>query len=98
MNFGTDGLTLRLRKASQRLPNRLCIRVDIEGMLSEFPGNSWHIGRLPGEYLPALMEELDERAFLCFSEALRHVDSLALICRINLICLCLLSWTKFFGY
>src|SRR3954470_5140166 len=66
-------------------------------MLSEFPGNSWHIGRLPGEYFPALTEELDERAFLCFSEALRHVDSLVLICWVNLLCMCLLSWTKFFG-
>jgi hypothetical protein len=34
-------------------------------MLDEFPGNPWHVGRTPGEDFPALMEELDEHAFLC---------------------------------
>src|SRR3954464_9089150 len=85
VNFGANGLALRLREASQGLPDWFRVRVDIEGVLSEFPGNSWHIGRLPGEYFPALTEELNERAFQCFSEALRHVDTLALICQVNLL-------------
>src|SRR3954454_18438539 len=97
MDLGAHGFALRLGESSQGLLDRFCVRIDIEGVLSEFPGDSWHIGWLPSEYFPALMEELDERAFLCFSEALRHVDGLVLILRVNLLCLCLLSRAEFVG-
>ena len=34
-------------------------------MLGEFPGNPWHVRWTPGEDLPVLTEEFDEREFLC---------------------------------
>jgi hypothetical protein len=30
-------------------------------MLDEFPGNTWHVRRIPGKDFLALMEELDKR-------------------------------------
>src|SRR4051812_19997241 len=98
MDLGAHGFSLRLGEASQGLLDRFGIRIDIEGVLSEFPGDAWHIGWLTSVYFPALTEELDVRAFLCLSEALQHVDGLVLILRVNMLCLCLLSWAEFIGY
>ena len=84
MYFFTDGFAFRLREAAQSLFYRFSIRVNIECVLSEFPGNACHVGWLPCKNLPALTEELDERAFLCFSKVIQHVNLLRQVHRVDL--------------
>ena len=48
------------------------LRVDSQTVLSQPPGNSRHVRRLPCEDVPVLTEELDERFFLFGVE--RHCD------------------------
>lgn len=79
MNFFAYSFSLRLREATEGLLHGFCGGVDVESVLSEFPGNTRHVRWLPCEYFPALTEEPDERAFLCLWHALGDVDDL---CRI----------------
>ena len=65
VNFFSYCSPPRLRVSSRRLFHRFCFRIYIERVLGEFPGNSRHVCRTPGENSPLLTEELDERAFLC---------------------------------
>jgi hypothetical protein len=65
MTLGCYCFMLWFVKPSKRLLDRPCFWIHIECMLDEFPTNPWHVWRTPGEDFPALMEELDERAFLC---------------------------------
>ena len=44
--------------------DRFYFRVDSQVMLSQLPGNTRHVRRLPCKNVPVLMDELDERAFL----------------------------------
>src|SRR4051812_45764125 len=57
-------------------------------MLGEFPGNSWHVRRTPGEDFPALTEEFDKRAFLCGVEIIGDHRRLGGIRRVDLHLLC----------
>ena len=61
---------------------------DIECVLGEFPGNSWHVRRTPGEDFPPLTEEFDERAFLCGAEVVGDQRRLGGIRRMDLHLLC----------
>ena len=53
--------------------DRFHFRVDSQTMLSQSPGNTWHVRRLPCEDVPVLTEELDERFFLFGVECGRNV-------------------------
>jgi hypothetical protein len=48
----------------QALLDRLGAWPDLQGMLSDFPRNAWHIQRFPCKDVFVCMEEVDERAFL----------------------------------
>ena len=84
MDFFADGLAFRLRETAQCLLYRLGVRVNIECVLSEFPGNTWHVGWFPCKYFPALTEELDEHAFLCVREVIRHIGAFLRVRRLDL--------------
>ena len=43
-------------------------------MLSQLPGNTWHVRRLPCENVPVLTEELDECLFLFGVECCRDMS------------------------
>jgi hypothetical protein len=76
----------------QFLSNRSCLGIDLQFVLSQFSRDSWHIRRLPCEYVSVILQEPDERAFLfvvkagvddgspaCISEP--KVDSFRLLSR-----------------
>jgi hypothetical protein len=48
-------------------------------VLSQFSRDSWHIRRLPCEYVSVILQKLDERAFLFVIQAGTDDGSLALI-------------------
>jgi hypothetical protein len=54
-------------------------------VLGKFPGDAWHICWTPDEHPPLLMEELDERAFLCGGKGIRHPRGLGRIRRVDLV-------------
>src|SRR5215216_1266640 len=62
--FFTNSLTPLFVKATKDLPDRLKLRINIKGVLNEFPRYTWHIRRFPCKDVPVPMDELDERAFL----------------------------------
>ena len=74
-----------LGDASHCLPDWSDVGVDVECVLGEFPGYSWHVSWTTCEDFPALTEELDERAFLCGREAFRHEGGLGRICWVDLM-------------
>ena len=57
----------------------------MECVLREFPGYSWHVGWAPCEDFPALTEELNERAFLFWSEIFRHESGIGGVHRVDLM-------------
>jgi hypothetical protein len=38
--------------------------IDLQFVLGQFSWDSWHIRRLPCEYVSVILQKLDERAFL----------------------------------
>ena len=74
-----------LGDAPHHLSNWSDVGVDVECVLGEFPGYSWHVGWAPCKDFPALMEELDERAFLFRSEIFRHESGLGGVHRVDLM-------------
>ena len=66
------------------MANSLGVWEDIECVLGEFPGNSWHVRRTPGEDFPPLTEEFDERAFLGGAEVVGDQGRLGGIRRMDL--------------
>ena len=74
-----------LGDASNCLPDWPDVGIDVECVLGEFPGHSWHVGWAPCEDVPALTEELDERAFLFRSEIFRHESGLRGVRRVDLM-------------
>ena len=58
----------------------------LERVLGEFPRNTWHVGWTPRKYVPVLTEKFDERAFLCGVQAGGHVDRLAGVGWMYLMC------------
>ena len=60
----TNGFPPLLIKPPEKLPDRLKFWINIEGVLSEFPRYTWHVGGFPCKDVPVLTDELDERAFL----------------------------------
>ena len=74
-----------LGDASHCLPDWSNVGVDVECVLGEFPGYSWHVSWAPCEYFPVLTEELDERAFLFRSEIFRHESGLGGVHRVDLM-------------
>jgi hypothetical protein len=52
-------------------------------MLDKVPRNPWHVGWTSGEDFPILMEELDERAFLCRDQVDRDGHSLVWFCWVD---------------
>jgi hypothetical protein len=50
-----------------------------EFVLGQFSQDSWHVHGLPCEYIPVILQEPDERAFLFVVEARADNGSLAFI-------------------
>jgi hypothetical protein len=63
-------------------------------MLGEFPRNTWHARWTLGEYFSALMEELDEHAFLCYIEVVRHICCLLRVQGVDLYFLSVIASVK----
>jgi hypothetical protein len=61
------------------LPDRPCLGIDLQFVLSQFPWDSRHIRRLPCEYVSVILQKLDERVFLFVVQAGADDGSLALI-------------------
>jgi hypothetical protein len=40
------------------------LRIDVEAVLNQLPGHSWHVRWLPREDVAVSLEEVDERVFL----------------------------------
>ena len=74
-----------LGDASHRLSNWSDVGIDVECVLGEFPGYSWHVSWAPCEDFPVLTEELEERAFLFRSEVFRHKSGLGGVRRVDLM-------------
>ena len=55
-----DGPALLLVKATQTLLHRL----DLQGVLGDFPRYAWHVRGFPREDIFVRAEEVDERVFL----------------------------------
>jgi hypothetical protein len=45
------------------------LRIDVEAVLNQLPGHSWHVRWLPREDIAVSPEEVDERVFLFGVEA-----------------------------
>jgi hypothetical protein len=58
------GPALFLVKASHALLDRPQTRLNVEGVLGDFPGDAWHFYRAPCKYILVASEEVDELAFL----------------------------------
>jgi hypothetical protein len=54
-------------------------------VLGEFSGDAWHICWTPSEHPLVLTEELDECAFLCWREKIRHPRDLGWIRWVDLV-------------
>ena len=68
-DFFTDDLPSVFSKATQGLLYRLSVFPDIQRVLSQLPRHTHQVISRPGEDVPILTEEVDERAFLCFIQA-----------------------------
>ena len=66
--FLTNGLALLDGRSTQVLFDWLGLGIGSESELSQSPGNTGHVRRLPCEDVPLLTEELDELGFLFLSE------------------------------
>ena len=60
----TDGPAFLLVEAMQALLHWLGALADLQGVLSDFPRDAWHIRGFPLEDVSVSVEEADERAFL----------------------------------
>ena len=57
--------------------DRLCIRLDVERVLSQLPRHTRHVFWFPCEDVPILTEEADELAFLFLVECPSDSEELA---------------------
>jgi hypothetical protein len=64
---------------TQLMSNRSRLRIHFKFVLGQFSRNSWHVRRLPCEYIPIILQEPDERAFLFVVEDGPDDGSLAFI-------------------
>ena len=64
----TNCLALLDGGSTQVLFDWLGLGIGSESVLSQFPGNTWHVRRLPCKDVPVLTEEMDELGFLFLSE------------------------------
>jgi hypothetical protein len=53
-----------LIEASQTLLDRIRVRLDVEGVLGDLPGDARHFYRTPHKYVPVVLGEVDGLAFL----------------------------------
>ena len=63
-HFLADCLSLLDGGPSEMFLDWFYFRVDLQTMLSQSPGYTWHVRRFPCKDVPVLTEELDERFFL----------------------------------
>jgi hypothetical protein len=56
-----------------------CLRINFKFVLGQFSQDSRHVRRLPCEYIPIVLQELNERAFLFVVKAGADDCSLAFI-------------------
>jgi hypothetical protein len=71
-------------------------RIDVEAVLDQLPGHSWHVRWLPCEDVAISPEEVDERVFLFGVEAGPDGGGLAAVAYPKVDCLDqnLLSWLR----
>jgi hypothetical protein len=86
-----NSFSLVRREMTQFLSNRPCLRIDLQFVLSQFSWDSWHIRRLPCEYVSVILQEPDERTFLFVVEAGADDGGFAFINETQVDPLCLLS-------
>ena len=63
-NLLADGSTLLLVEAAQSLLHQLGVRLDLQGVLGNFPWNARHVRGFPRKDISIGLEEVNERAFL----------------------------------
>jgi hypothetical protein len=67
------------RETMQLLSDRSRLRIYFKFVLDQFSRDSWYVRMLPCEYIPIVLQEPDERAFLFVVEAGADDCSLAFI-------------------
>jgi hypothetical protein len=67
--FLLDGVPSVIGKASEVLSLGGSLRIDVEAVLDQLPGHSWHVRWLPREDVTVSPEEVDKRVFLVGVEA-----------------------------
>ena len=63
-HFLTNGFSLLDGGPPKMLFDWFYLWVNLQTVLSQLPGHTWHVRRFPCEDVPVLTEELDERFFL----------------------------------
>jgi hypothetical protein len=66
--FFADGLALFFIEAAEPLGDRPGRRLDVQGMLGDFPRDPRHVRGPPGEDVAVVPKEVDERTFLLVEE------------------------------
>jgi hypothetical protein len=74
-----DGFSLVGRETTQLMSDRPHLGIDLQFVLGQLSRDSWHIRRLPCEYVSVILQKLDERAFLFVIQAGADGGSLAFI-------------------
>jgi hypothetical protein len=75
-------------------------RIDVEAVLNQLPGDSWHVRWLPREDVAVSPEEVDERVFLFGVEAGPDGGGLAGVAcpKVDRLDQDLLSWLRLVGF
>jgi hypothetical protein len=75
-------------------------RINVEGMLDQLPGHSWHVRWLPRDDVAVSSEEVDERVFLFGAETRPDGGGLAVVAcpEVNCFDQNLLSWLRLVSF
>jgi hypothetical protein len=75
-------------------------RIDVEAVLNQLPGRSWHVRWLPREDVEVSPKEVDERVFLFGVEAGPDGGGLAAVAclEVDRLDQNLLSWLRLVGF
>jgi hypothetical protein len=74
-----NSFSLKRCETTQLLSDRSCLRIHFKFVLGQFSRDSRNVRRLPCKYIPIVLQEPDERAFLFVIEAGADDYSLAFI-------------------
>ena len=65
----SDSISSLIVELTEELFHWFLFGICIKAVLSEFPQDTWHVGRFPCKDVSILTDELDERAFLFVRQA-----------------------------